>query len=78
MVGVAQPRQPVRQRAAIFLTDAEATRLAGHPGRVDAIGVLAGPGFDAARLRSRRGAVVLTGTPAAEPNTPSSRRRARR
>ena len=61
VVGVARPRQPVRQRAAIFLTDAEATRLAGHPGRVDAIGVLAGPGFDAARLRSR-GAVVLTGS----------------
>ena len=47
VVGVARPRHPVRQRSAMFLTDAEATRLAGHPGRVDAIGVLAGPGFDA-------------------------------
>ena len=56
------PRHPVRQRPAIFLTDAEATRLAGHPGRVDAIGVLAAPGFDAARLRAvTGGAVVLTG-----------------
>ncbi len=62
VVGVARPRRPVRHRTAIFLTDAEATRLAGHPGRVDAIGVLAAPGFDAARLRAAaRGAVVLTG-----------------
>jgi putative ABC transport system permease protein len=60
VVGVARPRHAVRQRAAIFLTDAEAARLAGHPGRVDAIGVLAGAGFDAKRLRVP-GAVVLTG-----------------
>ena len=62
VVGIARPRNPVRQRAAIFLTDAEATRLAGHPGKVDAVGVLAGPGFDASRLRAVSGrAVVLTG-----------------
>ena len=62
VVGVARPRHPVRQRTAIFLTDAEAARLAGHPGRVDAIGVLAGPGFDAARVRAASGgAVVFTG-----------------
>jgi putative ABC transport system permease protein len=63
VVGVARAGGPVsvRQRTAIFLTDTEAARLAGHPGRVDAIGVLAGPGFDAARLRAARGAVVLTG-----------------
>jgi putative ABC transport system permease protein len=62
VVGVARPRHPVRQQTAIFLTDPEATRLAGHAGRVDAIGVLAGPGFDAARLRAAaRGADVLTG-----------------
>ena len=62
VVGVARPRHPVSQQTAIFLTDAEATRLAGHPGRVDAIGVLAAPGFDAARLRAAAGgAVVLTG-----------------
>src|SRR6478609_9421331 len=62
VVGIARPRHPVRQRTAIFLTDAEAARLAGHRGRVDAIGVLAAPGFDAARLRAAgRGAVVLTG-----------------
>ena len=47
---------------AIFLTHAEAMRLAGHPGRVDAIGVLAAPGFDAGRLRAAAdGAQVLTG-----------------
>ena len=62
VVGIARPRNPVRQRAAIFLTDAEATRLAGHPGKIDAVGVLAGPGFDASRLRAVSGrAVVLTG-----------------
>ena len=62
VVGVARPRHPVRQQTAIFLTDGEAARLAGHPGRVDAIGVLAAPGFDAARLHeAARGAVVLTG-----------------
>src|SRR5215216_5586253 len=62
VVGVARPRHPVRQRTAIFLTDREATRLAGHPGRVDAIGVLAAPGFDASRLRAASsGAVVLPG-----------------
>jgi putative ABC transport system permease protein len=62
VVGVAHPRHPVSQQTAIFLTDAEATRLAGHPGRVDAIGVLAGPGFDVTRLRAAApGAQVLTG-----------------
>ena len=62
VVGVARPRHPVRQQTAIFLTDGEATRLAGHPGRVDAIGVLAEPGFDVARLRGiSSGAAVLTG-----------------
>ena len=62
VVGIARPRHPVERQTAIFLTDAEAARLAGHPGRVDAIGVLAAPGFDAARLRAVSGAaVVLTG-----------------
>ena len=61
VVGIAAPRRPVSQRA-IFLTDAEAARLAGHPGTVDAIGVIAAPGFDAARLRAvAGGAEVLTG-----------------
>jgi putative ABC transport system permease protein len=66
VVGVARPRHPVSQQTAIFLTDAEATRLAGHPGRVDAIGVLTAPGFDAGRLLAAAGsaadgAQVLTG-----------------
>ena len=63
VVGVARPRYPVTQQTAIFLTDAEATRLAGHPGQVDAIGVLGAPGFDAGRLRAAAGgAQVLTGS----------------
>ena len=62
VVGVARPRHPVTQQSAIFMTDAEATRLAGHPGRVDAIGVLAGSGFDVSRVRAAAGdARVLTG-----------------
>ncbi|HXD67056.1 MAG TPA: ABC transporter permease, partial [Solirubrobacteraceae bacterium] len=52
VVGVARPRHPVARQASIFLTDAEVTQLAGHPGRVDAIGVLAGPGFDVSRVRA--------------------------
>src|SRR4051812_43704213 len=62
VVGVARPRHPVQQQTPIFLTDGEAARLAGHPGRADAIGVLAVPGFDASRLRAASGgAAVLTG-----------------
>src|SRR5690242_19279973 len=62
VVGVARSRHPVSQQTAIFLTDAEATRLAGQPGRVDAIGLLTGPGFDAGRLRAAAGGQpVLTG-----------------
>ena len=61
VVGVARPMHPVAQQAAIFLTDTEATQLAGHPGRVDAIGVIAGPGLDSSRLRAAAGgALVLT------------------
>src|SRR5215475_5097997 len=62
VVGVARPSHPVSQQTAIFLTDAEATRLTGHPGEVDAIGVLATPGVDITRLRAAApGAAVLTG-----------------
>jgi putative ABC transport system permease protein len=62
VVGVARPRRPVSEQSAILLTDAEAVRLAGRSGRVDAIGVLAGPGFDASRLGAAAGgAQVLTG-----------------
>src|SRR4051795_12503932 len=62
VVGVARSGHQVSQQQAVFLTDAEAERLSGHPGRVDAIGVLAGAGFDASRLRAvAGGAQVLTG-----------------
>jgi putative ABC transport system permease protein len=62
VVGVARPRHLIQRQTAIFLTDAEAARLAGHPGTVDAIGVLGAPGLDAARLRAAaQGAAVLTG-----------------
>ncbi|HEX6521831.1 MAG TPA: FtsX-like permease family protein [Streptosporangiaceae bacterium] len=62
VVGVARPRNPVSQQAAIFQADAQATRLAGHPGLLDAIGVLASPGFDPSRLRAAAdGVQVLTG-----------------
>src|SRR3954471_7634298 len=62
VVGIARPRRPVRSRSVIFLSDPAAARLAGHPGRVDAIGILADRGFDASRLRAAaRSALVLTG-----------------
>src|SRR4051795_8875196 len=62
VVGIARPRHPVRTRSVIFLSDAQTARLAGHRGRVDAIGILAGRGFDPARLRATaRTALVLTG-----------------
>src|SRR3954451_24092282 len=61
VVGVARPRHAVSQQA-IFLPDTEAERLSGHPGRVAAIGVLAGPDLDSSRLRAAAGdARVLTG-----------------
>src|SRR6478672_2942470 len=62
VVGVARPRHPVSQQTAIFLTDAEATRLAGHPGQVDAIGVLAAGRFNTSSLHAAAaGASVLSG-----------------
>jgi putative ABC transport system permease protein len=61
VVGTARPRHQVRD-ATVFLTDDEATRLAGHSGTVDAIGVIAGPGFKADRVRAAaRPAVLLQG-----------------
>ena len=63
VVGVARPRAAVTQQTSIFLTDAEAARLSGDPARVDAVGVIAGPSFDAASLRAAApGADVLTGS----------------
>src|SRR3954452_5630189 len=62
VVGIARPRHSYSGPASIFVSDDEVTRLAGHPGTVDAVGILAGPGFDAARLQAAAGhAAVLTG-----------------
>jgi putative ABC transport system permease protein len=62
VVGTARPRHAASRQAAIFLTDGEAARLAGHPGQVDAIGILAGPRFDIDRVRAAAGgAAVHTG-----------------
>src|SRR3954447_23710349 len=73
VVGVARPRHPVTREAAIFLSDSEAARLAGHPGQVDTIGVLAGPGFDAARVRAAvPGAVVATGDARGKAESPET------
>jgi putative ABC transport system permease protein len=75
VVGVARALHPVAQQTAIFLSDTEAARLAGHPGRVDAIGVLAGPGFDLARLRATAaGASVLTGAARGQAEYPELQR----
>ncbi len=84
VVGVARPRHPVARQAAIFLTDVEATRLAGHPGRVDAIGVVGGPGFEVSRVRAAvggasvgdaaaGGAEVLTGAARGQAEYPELR-----
>ena len=68
VVGIAAPPTAVERQAVVFVSDAEATRLAGHPGRVDAIGVVAAAGTDRAALAKRlRGvagprAGVLTGS----------------
>ncbi len=70
VVGVARPRRPVGQARTIFVTDAEAARLAGHAGSVDAIGILAGRGFRAARLHAPD-AVVLTGDDRGKAERPS-------
>ncbi|MFD8703960.1 FtsX-like permease family protein [Kitasatospora sp. NPDC059648] len=42
------PRSP-----AVFFTDAEATVLYGHPGRIDAVGVLVAPGSDPGEVADR-------------------------
>jgi putative ABC transport system permease protein len=62
VVGVARAPQPISQQTAVFLTDGEAARLAGHLGQVDAIGVIATRGLDMSRLRAEAGgAQVFTG-----------------
>jgi putative ABC transport system permease protein len=59
VTGVAAPaRGRAVTRAAVFFSAADARRLSGHPGTVDAIGVLAAPGTDVAQLRRRVAAAV--------------------
>ncbi len=71
VVGIARPRHAAGTRRVIFLSDTEAARLAGHPGRVDAIGILAGRSFDPARLRTAAGnALVLTGAARGKAESP--------
>ena len=59
-------RETLRRQSAVFVTDAEARRIAGHPRSADAIGLLLAPGADPVRVASaaRRvagSAAVLTG-----------------
>jgi putative ABC transport system permease protein len=67
VVGIAAPESPLQRQAAVFASDAEAQRLAGHPGRVDAIGVVMAPGADTADVAAAvrpivgRDATVRTG-----------------
>src|SRR3954469_22636833 len=72
VVGIARPRHAVRTRTVIFLSDTEAARLAGHPGQVDAIGILADRSFDAAGLQAAAGnALVLTGAARGKAESPA-------
>jgi putative ABC transport system permease protein len=60
-VAAAPDGDGLASQSALFFSAAEAERLAGHPGRVDAIGVLAEPGVDTETLRGRV-AAALQGT----------------
>ena len=60
-VAAAPDTDGLASQSALFFSAAEAERLAGHPGRVDAIGVLAEPGVDTETLHERVGA-ALEGT----------------
>ncbi|MFI1847933.1 FtsX-like permease family protein [Streptomyces sp. NPDC020480] len=64
VTGIAAPADgDLRRQTSLFFTDAEADRLAAHPGRIAAIGVLAEPGTDPARLKQDL-AAALSGTKA--------------
>src|SRR5213082_1758449 len=72
VVGIAHARSTPHGAPLIFLTDSEAARLAGHPGRVDAIGILGGPGFELGRVRAAAGdAAVLAGGARGNAESPS-------
>jgi putative ABC transport system permease protein len=59
VTGVVAPAgdRPVTQPA-VFFSAGDARRLAGHPGKVDSIGILATPGTDIGQLRRRVQATV--------------------
>jgi putative ABC transport system permease protein len=59
VTGVATPAgDRATDPPALFFSAADTRRLAGHPGRVDAIGVLAAPGTDVGELRRRVQAAI--------------------
>jgi putative ABC transport system permease protein len=60
VAGIAVPRDGdgLVSQSTLFFSAAEAGRLTGIPGRVDAIGVLAEPGVDVASLRERVSAAL--------------------
>ncbi len=62
--GVASPTGQGPDDRTVFVTDAEAGTLAGHPDQADVIGVIAGPGVSAKRLAHEVGA-LLPAVPAA-------------
>src|SRR4051794_32895398 len=76
VVGIAAAARAPRRQAAVFLSDAEAERLAGHAGRADAIGLLTAPGADpatvaaAARRVTGPAVSVLTGADRGAPEFP--------
>src|SRR3954449_1750511 len=72
VVGVAHSHARVGTNVVfVFVSDDEAVRLAGHPTRVDAIGVLADGQVDIAALRTAaQGASVLTGDARGEAEQP--------
>ena len=67
VVGIADARPALQRQAAVFVSDPEAERLAGHPGRSDTIALLTERGADTAEVAAavRRvagpGVSVLTG-----------------
>ncbi|MFE4755741.1 FtsX-like permease family protein [Streptomyces mirabilis] len=63
VTGIAAPAHEVRHQTALFFSTAEARRLAAHPGRVTAFGVLPAKGTDAAVLK-RSVSTALHGTKA--------------
>src|SRR4051794_14684176 len=72
VVGIAQAPSTAHGAPLVFLTDSEAARLAGHPGRVDAIGILGRPGLDVGRVRAAApDAAVLTGSARGNAESPS-------